>query len=1299
MKKMVKLLSVMLLLTMLFGMMATGASAIVNDGSTQSGGIVIGGSSGSEDVFINDSGNLVIGAEMRPEDDSPYTGARIEDSPSYDSQKAAAAAAASGSSSDIQAKIAAAAAEEAQKYLGKADGDYSGIVDSEYSLVQANQDFLRYIRDNLETIDTATLQTALDLFGEEAVYGPDTAEVDEEAAKADLAEVEARIAEIEAEFLATTTDVSEVSEVEAAAAAESTETAAAEGAETAEAAEAETVEAVAEEPAAAPSIWDNEEYVQLQIQKEAITMALNGSVTLKAVPSTITSNWSSVCATGKSLASAVAPGGRITFLGPSFDICNSTDYRITVDLCGTTIDATACDAAFTIQDGSYGGTVTFTNGTINGDGFYVFNGGVLNLGGLINTTYVDITVNAKNNAVYVDDTGYCVIGQGTTLNGWLPAASATTYPTYSTEPVVYIASGGTVVMTGGSVNVGPSGSATGCGIRSVGGTLELSSSVAEVISKNDEAPAIYGSDGSVINMHGGYVYGSTGIAVAGSSTTLTVNGGAVTGYRSVAKEFPNNGAAIFVDGNGIDAGPLVYCYGGTLRSEYTAGVTVNPHIDPSDTATRSQITRVVVDDLNVTIQEKYGEKSDYAQSVYIVTSAEGTFGFGNAVALNAALPSLTGTISIKMIADDTVTTEPVTLDGAAATAIVFDGNGHTIKDTAGVGGIIVSDGNVTVKNVTVNGTHTGSAIIVAAGNVVIGPGVVVEHFTDGLVVDGGVVNVNGYTAEKHTDIGIYCSAGETTVSMCKIDSDIPVDGSNLKEPDFLRISGGWFLHKEDVTATTTPLQKVATYVDPDVSYVKYVEADRYYEVLYNDTPTVEIKSGATGYDTDKIPYVMYDKSNPDPIIFTVTPAVVQIYAVSETGKEYPIFTAEAGKSGDIRIPDSAVLNDCPSGKYDLKFVFKNGYILEGKLRFYVFPKYAGLFKVDNILSLSPDNGNIVKYLIDENKTDVYNVGSQQNIAIVMSELPDDITIGNVPDGSSETLLANYILIRDNATNVISGDETTWGVVPSGPYAGYYFYFISYADLNNLAVGQNYVFLGWDGINGALKRLPLTVKNTAVSISPTSIDWSSIDSYANFTVKPGVDTVYIDGNKVEDGYWSYNTSNHVLSIKGSYLSALTKTDHTLEVITPQGKVSATIKTGIGLRAKDVDYHVYGGARSLSFIASDKINQEAGIWIGSSNPTKLDTSAYTWDSTTGFTLNAAFLNRLALGTYYISAYVYNGSQYQYTTTTFKVISASQASYNPSTGDNSNIVLWIVILLLSAVAIVVILLPKLRKGKQGK
>ena len=77
MKKMVKLLSIIMLFTMLFSMMSVSASAIINDGSAKSSNnIVIGGSGNAS---VNEDGNVTVGAEMRPTDDSPWTGIRVED--------------------------------------------------------------------------------------------------------------------------------------------------------------------------------------------------------------------------------------------------------------------------------------------------------------------------------------------------------------------------------------------------------------------------------------------------------------------------------------------------------------------------------------------------------------------------------------------------------------------------------------------------------------------------------------------------------------------------------------------------------------------------------------------------------------------------------------------------------------------------------------------------------------------------------------------------------------------------------------------------------------------------------------------------------------------------------------------------------------------------------------------------------------------------------------------------------------------------------------------------------------------
>ena len=173
MKKTVKFLSFVLLVTMLFSLMASSASAIVSDDTAgvNGGGIILGGGNAS----VNSGGGLVIGGDQRPEDDSPFTGVRVDESSQkvYE-QRVSSARAANLTSAEQLAQEAVA------KYMKQADGDYRGIVDSDNSLIQVNQDFLMYVRDHVDTIDAATLQTAVDLFGEDVVYGTNM-EIDEDA--------------------------------------------------------------------------------------------------------------------------------------------------------------------------------------------------------------------------------------------------------------------------------------------------------------------------------------------------------------------------------------------------------------------------------------------------------------------------------------------------------------------------------------------------------------------------------------------------------------------------------------------------------------------------------------------------------------------------------------------------------------------------------------------------------------------------------------------------------------------------------------------------------------------------------------------------------------------------------------------------------------------------------------------------------------------------------------------------------------------------------------------------------------
>ena len=140
MKNSVRLLSVMLLISMLFSMSAVSASAIVSDGSSAGGMVIIGGT----EAPVNNDGMLVIGAEQRPEDDSPYRGDRVEDSPSYDQQISQA------KNQQASAVTLNAIQEEAKKYLGlnEEEGFAAGILRAGFSSVADL--FVAQMQDYLE---------------------------------------------------------------------------------------------------------------------------------------------------------------------------------------------------------------------------------------------------------------------------------------------------------------------------------------------------------------------------------------------------------------------------------------------------------------------------------------------------------------------------------------------------------------------------------------------------------------------------------------------------------------------------------------------------------------------------------------------------------------------------------------------------------------------------------------------------------------------------------------------------------------------------------------------------------------------------------------------------------------------------------------------------------------------------------------------------------------------------------------------------------------------------------------------
>ena len=1302
MKKTVRLLSVVLIIAMMFSMTSSAFAAnsfVISGGSSGSSASVSGGTAGA---------SISIGGNPTPVDSTPYGGASVGGTSALDT------------TSDTQ---------YAKKYAGT--GDYSSIENSSDVNVQLNEDFLKCVHDNYDdptVVSEGTLNFALAFFGEDVVYGTDETAAASTTAAAQN-EVTVLLPEEETKETAETTEstpitiggdtpvVTEAAEeteqteqaeqiVEAAssennaAAASGSETAADETVQTEET--AASVESAAENTAAEQENAETTSGSETAGETEAAGLAKKNKVIHAAAIANVSSSSTSV--NGKTLSSQLN-GGKLDMSTP-FDICNSTDYKVTIDLKGTSIYYTGTEAAFYIQ----GKSVTFTDGTIYGDAFCVGSNGILNLGGWLNNSSVtpDITVYADTNAIYVQNGGTAVVAQGTTL-----CLKETAVPSGSLG-VVYVDAGGSLRVTGGYIiGRGTSPAVTNYGYFLLNGSgSDLNSSYANLQNATGIALSCY--SGSKTEVYGGTIIGYTGASLNGTSKLYTYNG-TITGTGKAATgdtlNGGNNGAAVSISGYAgsaaeLNSVPALYAYGGALRAQQTAAIKVYDGDGRITSAQKKTISNVMLSAAKIITQE-VGE-SDYKVATFTVNGV----GFDTLADAIVYANGLSEDSTIKLGSDYEMTAadDSTNFNNANGYTITFDGNGHevTTLSTGAGNGIKATGGKLVVKNVTLNGVNSANAGIYACNgaSITVQDEVYLKKFTYAVFSEQySTVTLNGVYISESCDNGIWAADnGKVTVIMVKDDSDIPVYTISNGSID---IRDGWFKRDVGKGHDTEMAYKVSSYIDAKIANLKYDETNKYYVVSYNDDVTVQISPLTEAYaNSDGTAYIVYDKSDANPVIFTVEAKLVKITAVPKDSSKssYPIYsTGEPGVSGTLRIADNEVLMNCPSGVYDLQFEFANGYIIKDKIDLYVLPRLFTIYLVPNdaLNSTTPEK-LIKKYAIDETDVDyklkTYNVADEYNFAVIMSELPDRLAIGSDPNGVNNYYLENYI--NSGTANA------SWKQLGSdaGKFAGNYVYFLSYADLHNLAAGQNYAFMVFDDIkeSGVGISIPYSfnVVNSNVSISPSEVTWTKASGNLTFTVKPaladGGNVVYIDGEKVDSGYWTYDTSTYKLTINSNYISALDNDTHTVEILTTLGKVGATVITNIGLAPKDVDYHVYGGSKSLTFVASDSILKEKGVYIGSSNPTLLDSSCYVWNSDTSFTLSSAFLNRLSLGTYYVSCYVKDGDEYKYTTTSFKIVSASQASYNPTTGDDSNIFIWAAVLVLSAVAIVVIVLPRLKKQK---
>lgn len=232
-----------------------------------------------------------------------------------------------------------------------------------------------------------------------------------------------------------------------------------------------------------------------------------------------------------------------------------------------------------------------------------------------------------------------------------------------------------------------------------------------------------------------------------------------------------------------------------------------------------------------------------------------------------------------------------------------------------------------------------------------------------------------------------------------------------------------------------------------------------------------------------------------------------------------------------------------------------------------------------------------------------------------------------------------------------------------------------------------------GVSGSLTIPVNSVDGVDTSISPKTVTWSRGQGNLTFTVKPNFYDAYIDGvcftGSGNDSKYSYVWSTKNLVIKSSYLATLSVGQHTLCVNTVDdngtaaGSVYATITiNGTASAIYGDNVHVRGNSNNLIFTSSGGVRN---VYISNQ---LIDPANYTLSSDgKTLTLKANFLNLLNYGTYTMRLDTNNGGT---ETTTFRIVTAN---YAPATGDESNLAIWVAVLIISGAGAVA-LIPRRKK-----
>lgn len=245
-------------------------------------------------------------------------------------------------------------------------------------------------------------------------------------------------------------------------------------------------------------------------------------------------------------------------------------------------------------------------------------------------------------------------------------------------------------------------------------------------------------------------------------------------------------------------------------------------------------------------------------------------------------------------------------------------------------------------------------------------------------------------------------------------------------------------------------------------------------------------------------------------------------------------------------------------------------------------------------------------------------------------------------------------------------------------------------------GSGSVTVTATSVNGETGSITVPVNSKGygdATLSPTNVTWTKGQGNLTFTVEPTLYSAYIDGVCItgsgNSSKYSYVYSSNNLIINSSYLATLSAGEHVLQINTvySDGSNAGTqyayiTVSGTASAAYGDNAHVRGTTSDLYFNSNSQIKS---VTISG---TTIDPANYTLSNNgKTITLKANFLNLLNYGSYTMKLENSNGGT---ETATFRVVTAN---YAPATGDESNLAIWVAVMLLSGAGALA-LIPRKKK-----